>query len=472
MAEMTTEQLLKGLGQAVMAIGGKIDTLTEKMDAILSVLAEDIAPALKVNPEQPQSQNEISVDLKPMLDKLEEIKELLNNKSTVVSEESDSGNPENSTAVIEKLQAIEKVLTDNIFDAIKGISNSDSSVQIDFGPVIEKLEALSLALADTKNSDETKVLLEKLEVSIREVPRLMTDKLTELKKADTTNPTEVVEQKLGEVSDTLAEILKSSQDREFISVLSTGISDLKGQFVDSEKEVITAVKEIPTNITQMGYNLTASMNTLADKTAAILEKADKKLDDSNEKLGEIKEELHKGLELNTNMTSQMVDLTARFTDQAEEDRVKSLNTSAVNHFNRGEFPESETLFQEALEIAPDSEELLCNFAYLKAAMEKIEESEELFRKALKINPELEVAVSGLGMLMVKTGRSEETIEFLKNIILNGEPSVRTVVAYTRALAALGQHDKAVELLESTQKAVPNNPDILVELAKYGHEVSE
>ncbi len=130
------------------------------------------------------------------------------------------------------------------------------------------------------------------------------------------------------------------------------------------------------------------------------------------------------------------------------------------------------MFHEALEIAPDSEELLCNFAYLKAAMEKIEESEEFFRKALKINPELEVAVSGLGMLMVKTGRSEETIEFLKNTILNGEPSVRTVVAYTRALAALDQHGKAVELLESTQKAVPNNPDILAELAKYGHEVSE
>ena len=343
MAEMTTEQLLKGLGQAVMAIGGKIDTLTEKMDAILSVLSEDIAPALKVNTEQPQPQNEISVDLKPLLDKLEEIKELLNNKSTVVSEGSDTGNPENSTAVIEKLQAIEKVLTDNIFDAIKGISNSDNSVQFDFSPVIEKLEALSLALTDTKNSEETKVLLEKLEVSIREVPQLMTDKLTDLKKADTTNPTEVVEQKLGEVSDTLVEILKSSQDRDFVSVLSTGISDLKGQFVDSEKEVITAVKEIPTNITQMGCDLAASMNTLSDKTAAILEKADKKLDDSNEKLEEIKEELNKGLELNTNMTSQMVDLTARFTDQAKEDRVKSLNTSAVNHFNRGEFPDGEFL---------------------------------------------------------------------------------------------------------------------------------
>ncbi len=348
MAEMTTEQLLKALGQAVLAIGGKIDTLTEKMDAILSVLSEDIAPALKVNPEQPQLQNEISVDLKPLLDKLEEMKELLNNKTPVVSEGLDSGNPENSTAVIEKLQAIEKVLTDNILEAIKGSSNSDSSVQIDFTPVVEKLEALSKSLDDTKNADETKVLLEKLEVSIREVPQLMTDKLTELKKADTTNPTEVVEQKLIEVSDTLAEILKSSQDREFISTISTGISELKGQFVDSEKEVITAVKEIPTNITQMGYNLTASMNTLSDKTAAILEKADKKLDDSNEKLGEIKEELHKGLELNTSMTSQMVDLTARFTDQAEEDRVKSLNTSAVNHFNKGEFHESEILFQEAL----------------------------------------------------------------------------------------------------------------------------
>ncbi len=76
------------------------------------------------------------------------------------------------------------------------------------------------------------------------------------------------------------------------------------------------------------------------------------------------------------------------------------------------------------------------------------------------------------MIMVKTDRPGETIEFLKSTILSGEPSVKTTIAYTRALAAMDRHDEAVELLETALKSAPDNPEITEELEKYGHRSAE
>ena len=102
-------------------------------------------------------------------------------------------------------------------------------------------------------------------------------------------------------------------------------------------------------------------------------------------------------------------------------------------------------------------------------MEEMEEAEQLFRKALEITPDLEPAVSGLGLLMVKTDRAEETIEFLKNAIPETDMSVRTVIALSRALAAVGKHAEAVELLETSLRGAPEHPDLKQELAGYGQE---
>jgi len=464
---LTTEQLLIGLGQAVMSIGNKIETLGEKMDSIYTVLADDIAPVLKKT-ESGGAGETASMDLTPLLDKVDEFKSILE-KQTPAGESGESGDPQFLAAVSDKLQAIENILSGEILPAIKESRVHEDAAQIDLSPVLEKIDAVTTAIGEIEVISELKPVIDGLSASFEKLPSEMTDKLKELKKEDTSNPMEKVELKLTEVHGKLEEILKVSQDKEFVETLSSGLSQVKEQLVSSGEQVLDVVKTVPDKIENMGKDLSESMKTLSETTGEMLDKTEKNITQSNESLGEIKKELEKGLKLNTDMTGQMVDITSKFADKAEEDRIHDLNTRAVTHFNHGEFSEAEALWSQALNLSPENSELLCNTAHLKAAMEEMEEAERLFRKALEISPDMEPAVSGLGMLMVSTGRADETIEFLKNVLVNGEPSVRTTIAYTRALSEMDRHDEAVELLETSLRAAPGNHDLLEELAKYGHE---
>ena len=463
-AGLTTEQLLMELGKVVLGLSRKVETLGEKMDAIHSVLADDISPALKATVSKEAADTE-PLDMTPLLDKLDELKVVFSEQSP----DQESHEPQSSDALSEKLQAIENVLSSDILPAIRELKIQEDIVPVDLSPIVDKIDSITAAIGDSKIVEQLKPLLEGLSASFDQLPSKMTDSLKELKDADSINPMENVEQKLTEVCTKLEEILKITEDREFVETLSTGISQVKEQLVLSSGQVVDMVKEVPEKIEKMGDDLSAAMKNLSETADTMLNNTEKNISESNSSLQKIKKELEKGLKLNTDMTSQMVDLTAKFTSKAEEDRITDLNTRAITHFNHGEYPESETLFSQALNLSPENSELLCNTAHLKAAMEDMEEAEKLFRKALVVSPDLEPAISGLGMLMVSTGRAEETIEFLKSSLTEGNPSVRTTIAYARALTALDKHDKAVEMLETTLRAAPDNHDLLDELAKYGHD---
>lgn len=461
---LTTEQLLIGLGQAVMSLGNKIETLGEKMDAIHTVLVNDIATVLKTT-DSADSGEAVSVDLTPLLEKMDELKAILEKQVSG----GESGDPQFSAALSEKLQSIESVLSGEILPAIKEAKTHEDAAQIDLSPVLEKIDAVTSAMSKMEVMSELKPILDGLSASFEKLPSEMTDKLKELKKEDTSNPMEKVELKLTEAHGKLEEILKVTQDREYVETLSLGLSQVREQLVSSSEQVLDVVKTVPDKIENMGKELSGSMKTLSETTGEMLDKTEKNITQSNDSLGEIKKELEKGLKLNTDMTGQMVDITSKFADKAEEDHILDLNTRAIAHFNHGEFSEAEALWGQALNLSPENSELLCNTAHLKAAMEEMDEAEQLFRKALEISPDLEPAVSGLGMLMVSTGRADETIEFLKKELIDGDPSVRTTIAYTRALSDTDRHHEAVELLETSLRAAPGNHDLLEELAKYGHE---
>ncbi len=461
---LTTEQLLMELGKVVLGLGRKIDSLGDKMDAIHSVLSEDIAPALKGD-KQEKTEKPSVIDMTPLLEKLDELKVSFHNQST------DKTDPSEKTSddVSEKLMAIEKVLSDHILPAIKGIESGNSNESFDVTPIIEKFDNLLAVMTEAGQMKEVKPLIEKMSDSLEKLPQIVTDKFKEIKSEDTSNPMETVEQKISEVCSKLDEIFKVAEDRQHLETLSEGISQVKEQLIISSDNVLGVVKEVPSKIDEMGENLTVVMKAISDSTESMLEKTEKNMIESQDSLKEIKVELESGLKNNTELTSQMVNLTAKFADKAEQDKISDLNTRAIGHFNRGEYTEAETLFSQALNISPEDSELLCNTAHLKSAMEHMDEAEQLFRKALEISPDLEPAVSGLGLLMVGTDRAEEAIEFLKNVVIDSSASIRTTIAYSRALTAVDKHDKAVEILETALQAAPDNNDLIQELASYGYE---
>ncbi|MCK5785627.1 MAG: hypothetical protein KAH54_03605 [Candidatus Sabulitectum sp.] len=452
---LTTEQLLIELGKVVMGLGRKIESLGEKMDAIHSVLADDIAPSLKAT-EPGEAGEAVAFDMTPLLDKLDELKVILEKQTPA-----EGSAPSDMTPLLEKFDELKVILEKQ--------TPVEGSASVDLTPVVEKIDAVTAAIGEAKVMEELKPILEGLLSSFEQLPLKMTDKLKELKDGDPSNSMEIVETKLAEACDKLEEILKVSKDRDYVETLSKGMTEVKDELASSGKKVQEIVKQVPDKIDKMGKDISGAMKAFSDTTGTMLKKTEKNITDSNKSLDKIKTELEKGLKLSTDMTSQMVDLTSKFADKVEEDKVFDLNTRAIGHFNRAEYPEAEICLNEALALSPENPELLCNTAHLKAAMEQMEESEKFFRKALEASPDLEPAISGLGMLMVKTGRAEETIEFLKNAIPDVDMSVRTVLALSRALAAVDKHSEAVELLETTLRGAPNHPDLTDELARYGHE---
>ena len=165
---LTTEQLLMELGKVVLGLGRKIEVLGEKMDAIHSVLADDIAPSLKADENKPAGE---AAEAAP----------------------EDSGA---SDVLAEKLQAIETVLSSEILPSIKEAGGKETSSEIDLTPVIEKIDAVSAAMGKTVAMDELKPLIENLSASFEKLPSEMSDSLKKLKESDSSNPMETVEKKL------------------------------------------------------------------------------------------------------------------------------------------------------------------------------------------------------------------------------------------------------------------------------------
>ncbi len=438
--ELTTEQLLIELGRVVMGLGTKIDALGSKLDAIHETLST--APPAETGASA-------ALDLQPILEKLDLIHGALSGERDTSGGGAGAAVQVDLQPVLEKMEEIRETL-----GAASGKGEAAAASQVDMTPVTERLEEIRTALEKGSYPEELKKDLQELSNAVKDIP------LPSL---------EGIEEKFQKVADTLDEVKKAAEDRTFAQELGGSLEKVREGLEASGKDTVAAIGEIPGKLDAMGERIAGSMEELQTRTREILEKAEESLEKTEGSLEDVKNELQKGLKLNTDMTGQMVELTSRFADRAQEDLITDLNSRAVEHFNNGEYKEAKALFDEALEQQPDNPDLLCNSANVLAAMDDLEGAEKLFRKALGESPELEPALSGLGMIMVRTARAEETIQFLKSTILSGEPSVRTTIAYARALVALERHDEAVELLETALKGAPDNPEIKAELAEYGCE---
>jgi tetratricopeptide (TPR) repeat protein len=227
-----------------------------------------------------------------------------------------------------------------------------------------------------------------------------------------------------------------------------------------------------------GVVISANLKVLTDGIGEISSKMDKAGDNIQDKLKEIKtsttEEVgaigisvKESTDAQKEQLQQMKELLTLHSVEVKDNRVKSLNRSAIVHFNNAEYNQALAKLKEALEISPDNSELLANMAHVEASLGKLEDAEENFKKALEINPDLEPAISGLGTVLVMAGRSEDTIDFLQRYLDEGsKASTDIIIALSRAYASQDNHEKALALLERAEKVAPGHPGLEQELAKY------
>ncbi|NOQ21962.1 MAG: tetratricopeptide repeat protein [Candidatus Aegiribacteria sp.] len=283
-----------------------------------------------------------------------------------------------------------------------------------------------------------------------------------------------------------------SFEEKLLKVLAEGSEDSikKEQFSKELSEVSMIITESASSIQKTvtdvigqsnenrGVILSENMKILSDGIGEISSKMDQARDSIQEKLKEIQastveevvsisSSLKESAENQKEQLEQMRDLLTLHSVEVKDNRVRSLNRSAIVHFNNAEFDQASSDLKEAIELSPDSSELLANMAHIEASQGKLKEAEEHFRKALEINPELEPAISGLGTVLVITGRAGDTIDFLqKHLEENSEASTSIMIALSRAYVSQGEHAKALAVLEKAEKIAPGHPELEQELAKY------
>jgi Flp pilus assembly protein TadD len=397
--QVTVEQLLRGLGQAVLQLSEKMDVLVEKLDGV----REEVA---KTTPMAPPGESFL---------------------------EAQFGRVESALAVLGSRE-VPEVGAGASDQLVRGLAELETSIGNMSQSMGEKLDGIAAGIAGNQQ--------EKSAPELRDEIVGLGDRL---------------EKVLGEVNTAVRETGEQSAMR---------ISEASGVIVEAIGALPDSVKAMKLSLEEKADALraeTAENQRNTEKTLESIEKTEKK---TVEAVEAVKKELSEGLKNQKKLLGEMQEVTERFAGKAMEDGISQLNRSAIHHYNIGEYNAALEDLKEAAHLDGNRAEIWCNMAHVQAALKEDTDAEASFRKALELQPDLDQAVSGLGVLLLAGGRSEESISFLEGFIGEETSSIRTMIAYSRALAAAGRHSDAVNTLERAASLAPENPEVRDELAAY------
>jgi Flp pilus assembly protein TadD len=429
--QVTVEQLLRALGQAVVQMSEKMDVLASKMDAVREELAGR-APSPAPGEEFFQAQ---FGRLESALAREDTREPVRDEAALELLGRMESSLEKLAAGTLEKLDALKEGLSGIAGPSAPG----EEFFQAQFGRMESAVAGLSPqgAGSDSARQEALDSLGDRIE---RVVAGLAAD-------------------------------VKESSERS-----ASGISEASGLIIGAIGSIPETMKAVQQSMEGKADDIRRDAARSMEQAEEHLKHSEKVLDDTvktgkkTEKVLEaVKEEMAQKLSENRDILSRLEEVTTRFAGKALEDGIATLNRSAVHHYNIGEYRAAEEDLAEAVNLDPGRAEVWCNMAHVQAASGREAEAEASFRKALELEPDLDQAVSGLGVLMMAGGRSEEAISFLEKFIADESPSVRTMIAYSRALASAGRHSDAVSVLERAAGAAPGNPEVKAELAAYTGE---
>ena len=306
-------------------------------------------------------------------------------------------------------------------------------------------------------------------------PQGLVTKLDEVK-AELTG----IREDLGKAQEKLLQALASgpedSVDKKMFTDTLNDLSVMVSESSKSMEETITKVigesgekrdKILVENVEVLSQSIKDIAGLMDKAREGIGKKLEEIQTDTAKEVAAIEEKVVAGTEEQKEQLQQMRELLTLHSVEVQDTRVRELNRSAIVHFNNAEYDQALAELKEALELSPESSELLANMAHIEASQGKLKEAEEHFREALKQNPDMEPAISGLGTVMVMAGRPGDTIDLLQKYLNEGsDASTGILIAMSRAYAAQDNHAKALSLLEMAEQAAPGHPELEQELAKY------
>lgn len=258
----------------------------------------------------------------------------------------------------------------------------------------------------------------------------------------------------------------SAASEAVVSAVSAAGRDGAASIAGKLDSVASTVSGFPQSVERMREALEGRMAKLEERSAGVMEAVSGSLDAHGRTLDSMKDLLDSSAGEQKQALEKMTDLLQVHRDQLLREQVEDLNNEAIHSFNDGRFTDAASALEKAVALEPDRPELWTNLGHVRSSLEDVEGAEVCFRKALSLAPDLKPALSGLGVLLIKAGRPQETLDFLRRFLDETPPSARVTIAYARALTAQGRHAEAAALLQKVSTAIPGNPDLEAELARY------
>ncbi len=464
--QVTVEQLLRGLGQAMLQMSDKMDVLAAKLDEVREEVSKASSPApapgegffeaqfarLEAALSRPapdgEGQGGGSGATEALLEKLEAVRHEV------------SAIPQPAAAPGEGFFEAQFGRLESAFAQLSMKSGEAGQGGGDTGALLEALNRLDSSLASMAESVGAKLDAMAAVIAEKRPDGEPADQLPEL----LNGLGDLLEKLMTEVNQAVSEAGARS---------AAGITEASGFIIDAIGSIPESVKTMQASLSEKADGLRRDAAQGLEQAEAARKNAEKALEDmgktgkkTEKAIEEVKAELSRGLEKNGKLLAEMQEVTERFAGKALEDGIRQLNLSAIHHYNIGEYQAAVEDLREAIHLDANRAEVWCNLAHAQAALTQDADAEASFRKALELQPDLDQAVSGLGVLMLAGGRTGDSIAFLEKFMASETPSVRTMIAYSRALAGAGRHADAVETLERAASLAPDNPEVTAELQAY------
>jgi tetratricopeptide (TPR) repeat protein len=101
-----------------------------------------------------------------------------------------------------------------------------------------------------------------------------------------------------------------------------------------------------------------------------------------------------------------------------------------------------------------------------------QQAEPLLRKAIEMEPDSAPPQHALGLLLIRQGKLQESLPYLRTAAESGSSDFRFVYVYGVALWESGQHQPAVETLESALERFPANRELVSALGSYYQQLGD
>ncbi len=140
--------------------------------------------------------------------------------------------------------------------------------------------------------------------------------------------------------------------------------------------------------------------------------------------------------------------------------------------NRGDLPAAEANYREALALNTQMMGAYLNLADLLRAQGRDEEARALLLQALDVAPESGNVLHALGLLETRSGEAEKALDYLRSAAELETRGMRHRFVYAIALHDLGDPRQALAELNSLHRAFPRDEQVLLAMANYSAELGD